>query len=133
MSRLDNFEAFLHQRFDMNLNKKYLNFHKLTKEFQSLTMFELDIIKHAVATPKEIESVWSKIPLYSKQLQYYLAYGKYGPRSHLSCKDIKSEISEKELQPPDKLSRFVIMTFCFTILAVLIKDYWNNKDHKEAF
>lgn len=54
---------------------------KLIANFSNLNYDQLELIKEAILL--DSQKKWTEIPTYMKQLEYYMAYGSYGPRSIL--------------------------------------------------
>lgn len=104
----DKFRGLLKSKFQLNEQTLSLGKDSLVDSFKSLLPFEYDAIHKYVVDSDVCVEDWKSLPVYTKQLQYFMGYGPIGPRSGASL-DVSPFVTIK----PDKdlLSRVIIGTF----------------------
>lgn len=113
------FENLLRKEFGMK--QQNLSLVHLSNNFKNLKPDQLDLINFSMEKLLRAEDSWISEPKYLKQLQYFLAYGNYGPR-----KDYNDFDSTVRKSPPDPLTRFILIIFTSITTVTLIKNY--NRD-----
>lgn len=104
-----------------------LNIDALNKQFKILKPLELDLLNFAMTKLTKPEDDWNKMDTHLKQLQYYFAYGSYGPRENYN--DFKKDSNETKWFQLDTLSKTTIGLFLTISITALIK---NSKPDTEV-
>lgn len=71
-------KEILIKEFKLNTVDMSLQTSKLVSNFAALKLDDLELLNEAMRSEQDKD--WSQLPLYSKQLKYFIAYGSYGPR-----------------------------------------------------
>ncbi|KAG0657414.1 Genetic interactor of prohibitin 7, mitochondrial [Maudiozyma exigua] len=113
------FENLLRKEFGMK--QQSLSLVSLRNNFKNLKPDQLDLITFSMGKLLDAKDSWNNEPKYLKQLQYFLAYGNYGPR-----KDYNDFDPNLRKYPPDPLTRFILIIFTSITTVTLLKNY--NQD-----
>lgn len=110
------FQNLLDEKFAMK--QQSLSLVSLNNNFKTLKPEQVDLITFAIDKLIDTKDTWINQPMYLKQLQYFLAYGNYGPRENYNDFNPNSIKSS-----PDPLTRFILIIFTSITTATLLKRY----------
>lgn len=118
------FKRLLMDKFQLNNSSNAVNISLMISNFKTLTSMEYDAVHKFIIDPNICSKDWKTLPLYIKQLQYFMAYGPLGPRS-----DMRFDESPFFLIKPntDILSRIILGTFVLISSIGFIKYEFQDK------
>lgn len=118
----------LHKKFQLNEHISSLNEFALIDKFSSLTPFEYDAIHKFVVDSDMSLKDWNRLPTYVKQLQYFMAFGPFGPRSYTSFN--KSPFNQ--VQPnKDRLSMLLLGAFGIILSFGFLKNEVHQRTNSD--
>ncbi|CAL9732886.1 hypothetical protein MOUN0_O08438 [Monosporozyma unispora] len=119
------FNTLLESKFQLTKPSHMLNRDCILHNFKLLTPFEYDVIHKFVTDSDTCLKDWKSLPQYTKQLQYFMAYGPIGPRTGLPFN--KSPFIE--IKPSkDTLSRIIIAAFLLASSLGFVKYKFTTED-----
>ncbi|CAL9738371.1 genetic interactor of prohibitin 7, mitochondrial [Monosporozyma servazzii] len=121
----DKFKILLENKLQLNQQSQSLRKDSLVDGIKSLLPFEYDVIHEFVVDSDLCSKDWKNLPIYAKQLQYYMSYGPLGPRSSGSL-DLSPFVTSQPNN--DLLSRVIISAFLLISSLGFIKYKFIQKD-----
>ncbi|GMM55288.1 hypothetical protein DAKH74_019040 [Maudiozyma humilis] len=112
------FRSLLVHKLHMDTARESLDLDQLNSQFKQLQAIDRDLIDYALPRIAPVQEDWRTVPLYAKQLQWYIAYGAYGPREHYN--DFEKDKSQSHFEV-DPLSKFVLALFAAITATAWVK------------
>lgn len=121
------FQNLLKNKFQLDNSSNTVNIASMISNFKTLTFMEYDAVHKFVIDPDMCSKDWKTLPIYIKQLQYFMAYGPLGPRSGMKF----GESPFFSMKPKkDILSRAILSAFILISSIGFIKHTFQDAKEK---
>ncbi|KAK5781227.1 Gep7p PWA37_002164 [Arxiozyma heterogenica] len=106
------FKNLLKNKFQFENTSNTVNFSSMISKFKTLAPVEYDAIHKFVIDTDMCSRDWKTLPIYIKQLQYFMAYGPLGPRSDTKFDEspFLSTKPKKDILSSTILSAFILLS-----------------------
>ena len=103
------------------MTQQNLSLTHLNNNFKKLKPEQIDLVNFAMNKLVNVNEPWINQPTYLKQLQYFLAYGNYGPRENYNDFNPGSIKSSR-----DPLTKFILIIFSSITTVTLLKRHTSD-------
>ncbi|CCK70923.1 uncharacterized protein KNAG_0F02580 [Huiozyma naganishii CBS 8797] len=118
--------SLLKNKFGFNEGTKLLDLQALTKNFNTLSQLEHDCVMTLAFPSQNTDQTtesWNELPPHVKQLQFYIAYGPYGPRQRIPFNENMLAVKNVPPRKGDPVTKFTLY-LCALISAIAL---WKDK------